>query len=223
METSTTTTVVTSTNLVEDAKSITRSLLQSRQTLHSTVAQADLAAQVLSQDGILLRESLHEHQVNLKSGLQLTSVGLNKLKSAENREKRNLYLSLFFFFSVVMYIILRRTRIISLIYISINAVLWSKSLITNNISDDFKHSKSMIMIPEIINVSSENINIDITTNVKSFIRASDESIDESETIVNVESEIISSSSSIEVESISFIEKKIDDNSILQDQHSHEEL
>lgn len=119
-------------NLVEDAKLITKSLLQSRQTLHSTVTQADIASQILNQDGILLKESLQEHQFHLKTGLQLTSAGLNKLKSAENKEKRNLYLSLLFFFTVVLYIILRRMRVISIIYATVSALIWSKSMISNN-------------------------------------------------------------------------------------------
>lgn len=148
----------TSSNLVEDAKLITRSLLQSRQALHSTVAQADLAAQALSQDGILLKESLHEHQVNLKSGLQLTSAGLNKLKSAENREKRNLLLSLLFFFSVVLYIILRRTRVISLIYATLSAALWSKSLISN-MTQPSMHSVPVkgYMVADILQANIESI------------------------------------------------------------------
>lgn len=118
-------------NLVSDARSVTSSLIKSKQSLHAIVQQADETSIRLLSDGRLLNESLIEHKVNLKSGLTNTKQGLNQVKTAEIREKRNLVLSIIFFTIVVFYIILKRTRILSLIFFTVKTAIWTKQALSN--------------------------------------------------------------------------------------------
>jgi len=61
---------------------------------------------------LALQEILTEHSYELKGGLSLTKSKLKTLKFVEVWEKYSIYGSLLFFCSVVIYIVLKRTRIL---------------------------------------------------------------------------------------------------------------
>ena len=120
--------------LVRDAKSITSSLLNSRHTLHTSVMQADEAILVLQNDGQLISDTLDQHRGELRSGLEKTKNQLKQINRAESNQKRNLFLSLIFFGLVVCYIILKRTRILSIVVFSVNTLIWGKNYLIKSTS-----------------------------------------------------------------------------------------
>ena len=102
---------------VSDAKEITASLRRVHTNMTSSVMNADEAVSVLLQDGAILEDSLHDHKYELKGSLQTTKQRLSRIKSAETREKYTIFLSLAFFTSVVVYVIAKRTRLLTIAWV----------------------------------------------------------------------------------------------------------
>jgi hypothetical protein len=100
---------------ISDARSITASLQKSTNVMGSTVTTANTAVGNLMEDGDTIRETLDEHKFGLKVGLEDTNRKLNRVQTAEQREKWMVWSSLAFFTSVVLYIIAKRLRILALL------------------------------------------------------------------------------------------------------------
>lgn len=106
-------------NAVAEARSITATLRRTKQTMEAGVMQADSAVSILLKDASYLAGTLDEHKYHLKGALSSTRSRIEKLKSAEARERFSIVLALLFFTSVVVFIIARRLRVFSMIYFSI--------------------------------------------------------------------------------------------------------
>jgi hypothetical protein len=146
---------------VTNARSITASLKRVHTSMSSSVTNADDAVSILLQDGAILQDTLHDHKYELKGSLQTTKQRLARIKSAETREKYSIFLSLSFFTSVVIYIIAKRTRILTLIWLAMHGLIKGKDTVSsmsrNNIIEIYKndtaqemklHHDSSIIIPE---------------------------------------------------------------------------
>ena len=121
-------------SLIKDAKEITSSLSKSYQTLNSTVSRADDVTRFLIRDGYTLQDTLNEHKNIIKDNLSKTKSELNQIKTAEMKEKRNLFFALLFFTGVVMYIILKRTRILLILYYTINSFIHTGRFVSDTIT-----------------------------------------------------------------------------------------
>jgi hypothetical protein len=105
---------------LKDSKNTTGTLHRTRIVMERNLARMDTAMRQLSQDGELIKDSLDEHAVELKGALQSTKTNLNTVKNAEVWERYSLRAALGFFFTVVFYIICKRTRILSLSLFALN-------------------------------------------------------------------------------------------------------
>lgn len=114
-----------------DAKQITSSLQRVRENMAAGVMQADEAVTVLLQDGAIIQDSLHDHKYVLKGSLQTTKQRLDRIKSAERREKWSIFLSLSFFTSVVIYIIAKRTRLLTIAWLTMQGAMKGKDFLTS--------------------------------------------------------------------------------------------
>ena len=114
-----------------DAKQITSSLQRVRENMAAGVMQADEAVNVLLQDGAIIQDSLHDHKYVLKTSLQTTKQRLDRIKSAERREKWSIFLSLSFFTSVVIYIIAKRTRLLTIGWLAMQGAIKGKDFLTS--------------------------------------------------------------------------------------------
>ena len=108
--------------IIDEARSINSSLQRVKQSVKVGVLQAESASFVLKQDGELISETVDEHAYGLRGALLTTKHRLKALKFAELREKYTIYISLGCFICVVLYILLKRTRVLSLLRILI--YLW---------------------------------------------------------------------------------------------------
>jgi hypothetical protein len=146
---------------VTNARSITASLKRVHTNMTSSVTNADDAVSILLQDGAILQDTLHDHKYELKGSLQTTKQRLARIKSAETREKYSIFLSLSFFTSVVVYIIAKRTRILTLVWLAMHGIIKGKDIISsmsrNNATEDYKnsiasktilHHETSLIIPE---------------------------------------------------------------------------
>ena len=150
---------------VTDARQITASLRRVHTTMSSSVMNADEAVSVLLQDGAILEDTLQDHKYGLKGSLQTTKHRLSRIKSAETREAYMIFLSLSFFTSVVMYIIAKRTRLLTIAWLALHGAIRGKNAITSmtskvgkvelNASSDIsmKNLNESLMI----NLSQENL------------------------------------------------------------------
>jgi Sec20 len=116
---------------VTDARQITASLRRVHTTMSSSVMNADEAVSVLLQDGAILEDTLQDHKYGLKGSLQTTKHRLSRIKSAETREAYMIFLSLSFFTSVVMYIIAKRTRLLTIAWLAMHGAIRGKNAITS--------------------------------------------------------------------------------------------
>ena len=119
-----------STAAASDARQITSALRRVHKTISSTVTNADEAVSVLLQDGAILEDTLQDHKYGLKSTLQTTKYRLDRIKSAETRETYSIFLSLSFFTAVVVYIIAKRTRLLTVAWLAINGVIRGRNFIS---------------------------------------------------------------------------------------------
>ncbi len=106
-----------------EARSITSSLKRVHQTMEAGVHQAGVAVSVLSRDGDYLTNTLDEHRHHLKGALSLTKMRLNRVKTAEAREKWLLFFAIMFFTGVSLFVVLRRTRILQLVFVTAMLIL----------------------------------------------------------------------------------------------------
>lgn len=116
---------------VSEARAITTSLRRVRQTVQSGVLQANAAVYGLEEDGEHISDTQNEHKYKLKEALATTKMRLSRVKSAEKNEKYLTFASISFFTSVVLYIILRRTRILAMIWYSMAAAIWANDRLKN--------------------------------------------------------------------------------------------
>jgi len=116
---------------VTDAKSITSSLRRVRQDMTAGLTQAEDAVNVLMQDGAIIEDSLHDHKYVLKGSLQTTKQRLTRIKTAETREKWSIFLSLSFFTSVVVYIVAKRTRLLTVAWLTVHGAIRGKDFIAS--------------------------------------------------------------------------------------------
>lgn len=117
---------------LNEAKQITQSLKRIRKSMELGLNQADLAVSVLAEDGESIRDTYHDHKYELKNALQHTKKNLNRVKNIEERERYSLFFSMLFFTSTVIYIIAKRFRLISLIWLSIHGLFYSNKIGSNN-------------------------------------------------------------------------------------------
>ena len=120
-----------STAAASDARQITSALRRVHKTISSSVMNADEAVSVLLQDGAILEDTLQDHKYGLKSSLQTTKYRLDRIKSAETRETYSIFLSLSFFTTVVIYIIAKRTRLLTVAWLAIHGVIRGGNLISS--------------------------------------------------------------------------------------------
>ena len=83
----------------------------------ATVSVADDAVSGLATDGEVIEETLDTHKYGLKNELKETNTALRKVKIAASREKWMIWGSLGFFTTVVVYIVTKRTRILTLLWL----------------------------------------------------------------------------------------------------------
>jgi len=84
--------------------------------MEGSLGQAHEAMSTLSSDGEIISETHDEHKIELKSALSTAGHRLNKVVRLELLEKYSVSLSLVFFFLVVGFIVIRRTRVLVLLY-----------------------------------------------------------------------------------------------------------
>ena len=130
-------------SLIKDAKEITSSLSKSYQTLNSTISRADDVTRFLTRDGYTLQDTLNEHKNVIKDNLSKTKSELNQIKTAEIKEKTNLFLALLFFTGVVMYIILKRTRILIILYYTIKSFIHTGRFVSDTITVNWAASNTL--------------------------------------------------------------------------------
>ncbi len=114
---------------VTNARAITASLRRSANTMGSNVSSANAAVGALAEDGDSIRETLNEHKVDLKQGLVQTKLRLSKVKTIEQRERMMIWSSVAFFTIVAFYIIAKRTRLLTLLYLLYSGANWGSDLI----------------------------------------------------------------------------------------------
>ena len=70
----------------------------------------------LTADGELIEDTHNEHKVELKKELKAARSQLNRVKQLEFIEKYSVSIALAIFYSVVAYIIIKRTRVLVILY-----------------------------------------------------------------------------------------------------------
>lgn len=88
---------------------------------------------------------------------------MNRVANLEKSEKFNGLVSIIFFTLCCFYIIAKRTRLLSIIYLSISTLLYGRDLLTNN-----TFNESITIDSSLSNINNEfinmdNINIDLET------------------------------------------------------------
>ena len=119
---------------LSEARTLTSTLKRVRQNMHANVMQADSAIAVLLQDGEAISETHDKHKYELKTALSLTRQRLNRIKTAERNEKYFQVVSVGFFTSAVFYVILKRTRILSILFLSISSAIWAREKLSTTMS-----------------------------------------------------------------------------------------
>jgi hypothetical protein len=126
--------------------------------VQSNLNKTDDALALLNQDGITLLDTLDEHH-SLKKGLASTKSRLRIVKYAEIIEQYSVFISLSFFTIVVSYIILKRTRILSLIYFALKTYFHFSSKYGWFSKESFNATCSILENVTFLNLSSSNISI----------------------------------------------------------------
>ena len=145
-----------SSNPLNEAKQITNSLKRIRKSMELGLNQADLAVSVLAEDGESIRDTYNDHKYELKNALLHTKKNLNRVKNIEERERYSLFLSMLFFTSTVIYIIAKRFRLLSLMWLTIHGLFYSNSK-NNNINN--KNSSNIISINKKLDINQQYQNI----------------------------------------------------------------
>lgn len=105
-----------SNSIINEAKWLNSSMRRTKQSISNSLMQSDHASQMLSRDSDSIKSSLDTHKYQLKTVLKSTKANLSRLKSSQEREKLYLQLSILLFALVVIYIVIKRLSIVSLIY-----------------------------------------------------------------------------------------------------------
>mmetsp|Transcript_62462 Transcript_62462/g.122913 ORF Transcript_62462/g.122913 Transcript_62462/m.122913 type:complete len:121 (-) Transcript_62462:39-401(-) len=105
--------------ILEEARQINSSLRRVGQQVRVSVNLAGSASQTLEQDGTTIEKALNEHKYEMKNALSSTSRRLTRIKNAATYEKIYMWSSVAFLTAVVIYIVLRRFRILALIWYNI--------------------------------------------------------------------------------------------------------
>ena len=129
---------------VSEARQITSSLRRVRQSMAAGVIHADEAVSTLLQDGEVIKDTLDEHKYELKGSLHVTKSKLNRVKSAEERERYSIFFALTFFTTVVAYIIMKRTRLLTIALMSIRGALQGGQILhgyLQNTTDVRRHTE----------------------------------------------------------------------------------
>lgn len=103
-------------NALVEARKLTSALRRVRHSMEGSLGQAHEAMSTLSSDGEIITETHDEHKIELKGALSTAGRRLNKVMRLELLEKYSVALSLAFFFLVVAFIVIRRTRVLVLLY-----------------------------------------------------------------------------------------------------------
>ena len=130
---------------VSDARQITAALRRVRTNMSSSVMNADEAVSLLLQDGAILEDTLQDHKYGLKGSLQTTKYRLARIKSAETRERYSIFLSLSFFTSVVIYIVAKRTRILTIAWLAISGAIRGKEFLSTMTAMIPKNESPLVM------------------------------------------------------------------------------
>jgi hypothetical protein len=122
------------------------------------VPQIEAAMFNLSKDGELIKSTVDLHKTELKNALSSTKKHLSAVKRAEAWERYTLNAALFFFFSVVFYIVCKRTRLLSILYFIIKNLI---SIYFYSTSLSNTSSQQQNIIHDINSITSHNYNEDI--------------------------------------------------------------
>ena len=114
---------------INDAKSITASLKKSTGVMAATASTADATVSSLAQDGEIIEDTLDTHKYGLKTELKETKTALRKVKVAASREKWMIWGALGLFTTVVVYIIGKRTRVLTLLWLVITGTYHGTTLL----------------------------------------------------------------------------------------------
>ena len=107
----------------------------------------------LSTDGELIDDTRNEHKIELKKELKSAKSQLNRVRQLEFIEKYSVSIALAFFYAVVAYVIIRRTRVLLILYHVLVYIYTSYH--TNNEIDQ----EVLIRIIETISNSTANTSI----------------------------------------------------------------
>jgi hypothetical protein len=91
----------------------------------------------------LISDTEREHAYELKGALGSTKRNLNSVKTSELWERYSVSASLFFFFSVVAYIVAKRTRVLYIAWLIINALLSGQKVTTDDIANTISSVQSL--------------------------------------------------------------------------------
>eukprot|EP01041_Mallomonas_annulata_P009431 gene9431-19588_t len=109
--------------VVDEARHVTSSLKRIRKQLEVDVLQIGAVSMTLHHDGDIIKETYDEHAYNLKGALYSTKKRLISVKTAAAVEKYSVVGTLFFFTTVVVYIIVKRTRVLIWLWMLIASVM----------------------------------------------------------------------------------------------------
>jgi hypothetical protein len=113
--------------------------------------------------GQTITAALNEHKYELKSSLHQTKLKMKRVSNLEKSEKFYSLISILFFTLCCVYIIAKRTRVLTVIYLSIYTLLYGKEMLINNKSKYIEItslSSNLIESNDIIDLTVDFINID---------------------------------------------------------------
>ena len=117
-------------NAVSDARQITDSLRRVHSNMTSSVMVADDAVLGLAQDGASLEDSEYVQKYELKEKLNTSKRHIGRVKSAAKKERWGILLALSVFTLVVIYIIAKRTRLLTIALMAINGAILGTNMIS---------------------------------------------------------------------------------------------
>ena len=117
-------------NAANDARQITASLRRVHSNMTSSVMIADDAVSGLAQDGASLQDSENAQKYELKGKLNTSNKHIGRVKSAAKREVWGIFLALSVFTTVVIYIIAKRTRLLTIAWMAINGAILGTNMIS---------------------------------------------------------------------------------------------
>lgn len=101
----------------QDTRKIIDSLNRTKASIETGVRQSEGIVDDLQVDGELIKDALDEHSLHLKNALYFTRKRLANIKSSEWWEKYSLSIALGIFCAVVLYIVMKRLRVFSILVV----------------------------------------------------------------------------------------------------------